>query len=194
MEGQGNPAGDQTAATLSQARFHSISLRPEGGKWKTKKTSKDMNKEGNGPCWLFSPFWKVSERHTIVTASLVSASSCWMGPPSPQGGWTCQKEKWIPRPAPRDGQTGNGQIMLGFDTCRCCGINGIIKWDKLKGSHFMQRPVVQKYLSISLKSQHLEICLDYLRQYPWNIKAGDRLTFQSWCKFILTISLSPPIP
>lgn len=58
----------------------------------------------------------------------------------------------------------------------------------------MQRPVVQKYLSISLKSQHLEICLDYLRQYPWNIKAGDRLTFQSWCKFILTISLSPPIP
>lgn len=34
-----------------------------------KKRLKDVNKEGNTPCWFFSPFWKVPEGSAVVSTS-----------------------------------------------------------------------------------------------------------------------------
>lgn len=83
---EGTLLGTRQQHLFSKLGPSSISF-PREGKMNSRKRLKDVNKEGNNPCWLFSSFCKVPEASFNWIPLLISNSSCWKRI-TPKGGWT----------------------------------------------------------------------------------------------------------
>ena len=64
------------SSTSFPSQIPAQSPHPRGEIMKGRKRLKNVNKKGNCPSQLFSSFWKVPEERTVVSVSLLFASSC----------------------------------------------------------------------------------------------------------------------